>query len=532
MAEILSKEQCPECAEEGRDSAKDNLVTFESGVKHCVAGHGTLGKDESIKKKEVELVHVGEGLKQGVFAPLPSRNISKSTCEFYNYMVNFEEKIQIANYLDVAGNIKMQQIRTIDKKFPVYGDKNYNNTLWGMHLFTPSDQVFITITEGQIDTLSVAEAFSCKYPVVSLPRGVGTENSETRDAKIDRAAKVLEHNKKYLDGFKYVVLAFDNDEPGRKATQDCIKLFEPGKVRVAQWPEKDANDLKKKGDESGIRKTIYNATEYIPAPILTGDALLNTLKEYSPKSRPWPWATANRIISPIFVPGIYTIAALPCVGKTTLMADIMRSVIESGGKVGVISLEETVQKMLIKLTSAIMGLDLKHVRNRALTEEEIEQCRPVAQSIVTYDHKTYGSSLTSILENLPYIARSLSCEFIMFDNLSYSATGLSEDERRGIDQAMIQLKDSSTKYEYTLFNVCHLNDDSDDVSQASIRGSRGVHMYSDYEIYLSRDVESDNPFDRNTLKFYIKKDRETGEDVGKSFKLYYNSQTQRLEDML
>jgi len=527
---ILKKEQCPMCKEEGLDSAEDNLVTFaDTGVKYCHRHHvlksGLKDLLSSNVPWEPEPMPVpppitGSGLIEGEYAEIKSRGLTKETCEFYGYQINREKALHIANYCDAAGQVKMQQLRTADKKFPIQGDKSYNETLWGMHKFTPNENVFITITEGHIDALSVAQAFDCKYPVVSLPNGCAG------------AVRVITKEMHKLVGFKYVVLAFDNDEPGRKATEECLKLFEPGKVRVVRFGDgrKDASDYLQAGDVRGLRDAVYNAVAYIPPSILTGQALLDTLKDYKSKSIEWPWASFNKFLQPIYVPGIYTIAALPGVGKTVLMADIMRSVIASGKRVGVISLEESVQKLLIKITTMLTGVDLRGIRNRVMTDEEVELCRTTSESIATFDHKTYGSDLIKIVENLPYIAQSLECEVIIFDNLSYSATSAGDDERRAIDTAMIQLKDSSTKYEYVLFNICHLND-TEDPKAATIRGSRGVAMYSDFIIHLSRNTEAENELERNTLTFHVKKDRETGEDTGKFLKLRFNPETKRLGDM-
>lgn len=533
--EIVSKEQCPECREEGRDSAEDNLTTFRSGVQYCVAGHGTLGvqKDGQSETKSIDKVAkinqaIEDGkllikksspdLVEGYFPTHPIRGISPKTFEYYGYQINKEKKLHIANYYNEAGQVVMQQTRDDKKQFYLLGDKSYNNTLYGSWLYTPDERVFITITEGQLDALSISESFDRKYPVVSLPNGASA------------AEKVIRANQKYLSGFKYVVLAFDGDGPGQEAVNNCLSLFEPGKLRIARFQRKDANEHLKVGEKKEIRDAVYGAVEYIPEPILTGQGLLDTLKDYKSNCKPWPWESVNRVISPIYIPGIYTIAGKPGRGKTVMMGEIMRHVVESGSKIGVISLEESVQKLILKLATALTGHDLRNIRNRALTEEEIELCRFTADNIVTFDHRTYGSKLETIIENLPYIAQSLNCEFVLFDNLSYSATNTEEDERRGIDQAMIKLKDNTTKHNYTLFNVTHLNEDNDDYKKCTIRGSRGISMYSDYIIYLDRDVESSDINIRNKLEFYIKKDRESGFDTGKCFSLKYNPCTRRLED--
>lgn len=519
-AKVILKEQCPKCADEGLDTSEDNQVTFQSGVRHCHR-HGVLGTSGAVMVhgiRELEPVRITlDGLiSNGEYADIKSRGILKKTCEFYGYQVQKDKGVHIANYYDDAGNVKMQQHRTSDKKFPIYGDKSYNDTLWGMHKFTPSDNVFITITEGHIDALSVAQVFDCKYPVVSLPNGANS------------GYEVIKRNLHKLSQFKYVILAFDNDKPGREATEECISLFEPGKVRVAKWKRKDANEyFNGKTLEwenlAELRQTIYNAVAYLPPSILTGESLLNTLKGYNLKSIPWPWKSFNERLHGIDIPSVITIAGLPEHGKTTMMADIMRYEIKRSNKVGVISLEQSIPKLLLKTTSLLTGFDIKKIRNRDLTDEEREYCRETAESIVTHDHRTYGSDINVILKNLPYIAQALNCEVIIFDNLSYSISGGRDEERREIDRAMIALKDSSTKYEYVLFNICHLNDNDD--NKDSIRGSRGVQMYSDYVIHISRDFETD------TLWSEVMKDREEGEDTGKKIPLKYNKITRGLEDL-
>jgi len=540
---VVRTELCPLCQEEGRDSDGDNLQIFDSGVMFCIASHGTIGKDQKLSKesngvdKEVEQVADKKSkFQEGEYRDIKSRALLKKTCKFYGYMVNAEKQIHIANYCNAAGELAMQQVRTADKKFPIFGNKEFNDTLWGAHLFTPDERVFITITEGQIDTLSVAQAFDCKYPVVSLPNGVRSDNSGN-----NRAAEVLAKNKKYLDGFKYVILAFDNDGPGNAATSACLKILEPGKVRIARWPDKDANDMLKLGDEAGIRKVVYGAVEYIPAPILTGAQLMTSLEGAVAQTRPWPWKAANKAIRPIRIPSVISIAAKAGIGKTEFVSEMMKGVIGSGGRIGVIALEQTIQGVLVRLTDSLTGTTLTNITNRAFTDEEKESCRWVADQLVIYDHITYGSDIQAIVDNIAYMVKGLNCEMIVFDNLTYSATSIGGDERRGIDKAMVALKDSTVKYNYTLINVCHFKrDDETDlticdgdcpVNIKNIRGSQGIELYSDLVIGLHRDKMSDNDKIKNTLQAWVLKDRNPpGSDEGKHWKMKYDRTTKRLGD--
>ncbi len=522
--EVISKEACVECQEEGLDSAGDNLVTFRSGVQYCVARHGTMGMNKENRAllipKVDKVIKASSDLYEGEYPNTPIRNISPKTFEFYGYQINKEKQCHIANYYNEAGQAVMQQIRDAQKNFPLRGDTSYNNTLYGAHLFTPDERVFITITEGQLDALSIAEAFDRKYPVVSLPNGCQT------------APKVLLANQKYLSGFKYVVLAFDNDGPGQDAINQCLKLFEPGKLRIVKWTRKDANEHLKENEHSIIRNLVYNAVEYMPEPVLSGDVWLKSLEGYQRTTRAWPWPETWGLIQPMSIPGIYTLASAPGVGKTQVVADLIKHAINVTGRVGVISLEESAQTLLIKIADMLNGTKLAEVSNRAYTSEEIELCRKTTEQVVTYDQRTFGSSLETILDNLPYIVNSIGCDTVIFDNLSFAATNETDDERRALDKSIIRLKDSTTKYNYLLINVCHTNSDNSDYKTATIRGSRGIMMYSDMVIHLGREVESTDPTIRNTLNFYIKKDRLTGKDTGKSFSLSYNPITRSFKGPL
>lgn len=519
-ASVINKEPCQKCIVEGLDTTGDNCVTFESGVQHCHR-HGVIGVPH--KQENNNLSSKGD-LLDGIYCDIRSRKISKETCEFYGYKINAEKKVHIAQWFDEAGNVVMQQLRhptksNGKKSFEFRGNtERYGKELTGMHKFQPNEKKFITITEGQIDMLSLGEIFGCNWPVVSLPNGASA------------AYEVIKHNLPKLLKFKHVVLAFDNDEPGRLATEECLGLFPPGKVRVASWRRKDANEHLVADEYSEMKDIIHGAVAYVPSTILTGDSLLERLDGYSSRTLDWPWKTLKDNLSPISVPSVITVAALPNTGKTILMAELIKHFIGDGRKVGIISLEESIPHLVLKLASKITGVPLNKIHDRQLTDEEKDLCKWVTDSLVTFDHEAYGSDLEAILDALPYIARSLDCEVVIFDNLSYSATNTRDDERRHIDKAMIALKDSSTKHDFVLFNVAHLNQDDTEAKAATMRGSRGIFMYSDYVLYLDRDIESEDVLERNTLKFYVKKDRATGEDVGKFLKMYYNQDKQCLED--
>ena len=518
------KEQCYLCRKEGLDTTGDNLVTFkDTGIKYCFR-HGTL---RSNRVENNMIKNNDENFIEGVYGDLPSRKIKKSVCEFYDYKVDYDKKIHIANYHDSSGKVVMQQIRTMDKKFPIIGDTNYKNNLWGLDRFTCNKNIFITITEGQIDAMSIAQVFDCKYPVVSLPNGCSN------------AHNVIRSNMNKLRGFKYVVLAFDSDKPGMDAIKECIKEFEPGEVRIARFRRKDANEHLINGEDSEIRQNIYNAVEYMPPPVLTGDNLLNRLNNYTYVTKLWPFKKMNELFNPIKVPSVISVVSKPKRGKTEFMAAIARFEISNGGNIAIISLEQSPEETFLKQVSGQIGENLCNLAaNRCLNDEERSLCEPYKNKIVIYDHVNYGQKITDIIDNIPYMVKTLKCQLLIFDNLTSAISSTIGDDRKNIDKSISDLKALTIKYNFTLFNIMHLKrNDNHTISEEDeqpnveqIRGTQGIEAFSDCVIGLHRNIRSQDMQEKNTLYVTVLADRMPGNKTGNQVKLIYNQTTGFLED--
>src|SRR5690606_10122518 len=135
--------------------------------------------------------------------------------------------VQVAPYY-FRGTLTAQHIRTPDKEFFWTGEAKHLE-LFGQHLWRNGGKR-IVVTEGEIDCLTVAQVFGLNWPVVSVPNGAQS------------AKKYIQQNLEFLEAFEEIVLAFDNDEPGRQAAEECASILTPGKVKIANWgPYKDAS---------------------------------------------------------------------------------------------------------------------------------------------------------------------------------------------------------------------------------------------------------------------------------------------------
>jgi twinkle protein len=118
----------------------------------------------------------------------------------------------------------------------------------------------VVITEGELDRMSISQAFDNKWPTGSLPNGAGS------------AKKAILADYEKLCRFDSIVLCFDNDEPGQKALKEACELLPVGKVKIMSLPKKDANAvlMDKALGPAVLVRAFWDATPYRPDGIREG----------------------------------------------------------------------------------------------------------------------------------------------------------------------------------------------------------------------------------------------------------------------
>jgi twinkle protein len=226
---------CPNCG------SSDANGVYDDGHQYCFScqTYTHAGVPKKISKASSDLL-------SGEVVALPKRNLKEDTCRKFAYQVvkQGKEYVQIAPYYNKDGEMVAQKIRTPDKQFKILGDIStalpYGAQLWGKGKK-------IVVTEGEIDAMSVSQAQGNKWPVVSVPNGA------------QAAKKHMSKNFEFYDSYEEIILMFDQDEPGIKASRECAELFTPGKAKIAKLSMKDANELLVAGKEQEIIQAIWNA---------------------------------------------------------------------------------------------------------------------------------------------------------------------------------------------------------------------------------------------------------------------------------
>ena len=390
-----------------------------------------------------------------------------------------------------------------------------------------SDRRSIIVTEGELDALSVSQAQDCKYPVVSLPNGAAG------------SVKAIKASYDYLCEFDKIVLMFDMDADGRKASNDCAELLPPTKVFIADLGEfKDANEALVAGQPGAIIKAFFNAKPYRPDGIVAASDLLDTLMvEDEFDGVPYPWEPLNEMTGGgLRQAELVVVTAGSGVGKSTFVKELAYSLHQvHGQRVGLIMLEESNKTTLRSLIGIHANKNLV-TDPTAISPKEYHKLRTEmfgeGREIFLYDH--FGSSdVDNIINRIRYLVRACGCRWVILDHLSILVSGTeTNDERKLIDVAMTKLRTLVSETGIGLIAISHLKRPSGDkghedgaaVHLGQLRGSHSIAQLSD--IVLGAQKPSSDPTG-DSIEIWVLKNRRTGQR-GPAVVLEYDRETGRL----
>lgn len=421
------------------------------------------------------------------------------------------------------------KVRFPDKEFAVQGDIKHSG-LFGSQLFPAGSAKFITLVEGEYDTMAAYELTGSRWPTVGVRNGA------------DGATKCVADNFEYLNSFPNIVIVMDKDEgkinertgqvryPGQEAAVAVAGMFPIGKVKVLTLAEaKDPNDYLKNGMREQFNREWWASPTFTPSGIKLGREMWDEISERKNyETVPYPWGTLNTQTYGIRLSEFVVVTAETGVGKTSVLKEVefnIRKVNPDAG-IGLLHLEETNADTALGLMSieANLPLHLPDVRETIKKEELREYYDRVVNTdkLVVYDH--FGSnSIQEILNKVRHM-HNLGCKYIILDHLSIVVSDQSGDERKQLDEIATKLKTLCMELNIAVIAVIHQN------RSGQIRGTAGVEQLANIVIKLLRDRLSEDPWRRNVIKIIVEKNRFCGR-TGPGAYLHYNEFTGRLTEL-
>jgi twinkle protein len=517
MSKIVVRNQ--PCLDQVDCKSSDARQVYEGGTSFCFACRKWANGDEQEFEKAVK--HEMEEVSQSVTAaieraatlprrPIPERKISRAVTEFYNIGFGFDTAGKVSTHYYPYDGGKAFKKRVLPKSFSWLGS---STGLFGRSLFNGGGKRII-ITEGEIDTLSIAQAVYDKYrkfyPVVGLSSSVMT--------------KSLLDERDWLRTFGEVVICFDNDEAGKKATAEAIKIIGADKAKLVKLPTNDANDMLMANGSQALMQCIFDAEAYMPSGIIGKEEIWESLVKYNDvPSIPYPSCLTgvNTKLKGMRSGEITLLISGTGSGKSTILREVMLDLIENhpDTKVGIVSLEESPAETARKLAGMVIE------RNPANEEIELADLKVGFDAVfgddrvVVLDHQ--GSiNDSSIIDKLEYMCLS-GCTHLFIDHItilvSEGVDKLTGNEAQ--DKIMNELLRLAKRYPVWIGLVSHLRktqtggtsfEEGKLPSLDDIRGSGSVKQVSFDIISFARNLTAEDDEERNTIKMRILKSRYTG----------------------
>jgi Replicative DNA helicase len=492
---------CPECP------STDAYSIDKDGVGFCFSCNKPFGKKGNELSEDTTYT----------YEYLPRRGITKETHEFFGVLTQINDKgvpVSVA-YPYANGSTK---VRTLNPKGFFSRGAMSEASGWAAEKFPAGSAKAITITEGEDDAMSVWQMLG-RYPVYSVRSATSAVADVRRD--FDK-----------LNSFEKIYLALDNDNPGKKATQELAAIFGFQKVyHVKLAPYKDAHDFLEAGKITEFRNSWYNAGRFLPEGIKSSFSDIDGILDRASKEPgvSWPFPTLTALTGGLKRGRAYLISGLEGIGKTELFhaTEFHLAKNDPDANIGILHFEEPTEDTIKKQA----GYELRvpaHADDSNISIEEIKAAfRKVAgreDRIHFLEH--YGSEEPDvILSKIRFLVAACQCKYIFLDNITVLTTGRMQDSAtKELDWLSTRLVMLAKELRFVLVVISHENDNE------QTRGSHNISKVFDVWVNLKRNLKSDNEYLRRVIYATIFKNRQSWK-TGPAGRFIYDPATSVLSEI-
>ena len=422
----------------------------------------------------------------------------------------------------------------LTKTFNCIGDCK-DTDLFGMNVVPPNGKR-IYITEGECDALALYQVLKesstihdWEPSVVSLSTGSSS------------AANQINRNFDYLDSFEQIIFVLDQDEPGKKATDEACMVL-PHKSYVAKLSLKDPNEMLVQGKGNEMYwACMKHYTKYQPDNIINGADTWELYKNNkNKKCIPYPWPDLNSKTYGARLGEVVTITSGSGSGKTQFMREIKHHFHNTTDyKFADIALEEGVGDTVSGLMSVQMNKRL-HLPDTVVSELEEKAAHAYLFDTKRWDYYDHfgGMDDSNLFNKIRWFANN-DHKVIFLDHLSIIVSEFAADgnERQRIDTIMTKLAKMAKELNILIFLIVHLRKTSTSSGKSfeegvvpsldDLRGSGSLKQLSWDVLAISRNQQHTDHYSANTSLVTVLKCRFTGR-TGEADYLHFVGSTGRM----
>ncbi len=364
------------------------------------------------------------------------RNIPAEVIERYG--VGEKGKVVIFPFLRDGELIMAKEREAVDGARPKPTESGCEKILFGWQAIDDNERV-VVITEGEIDALSMA---AYGWPAMSVPFGGGGGNKQDW----------IENEYDNLARFEEIILALDNDDEGKRATEEIIKRLGRHRCRVVELPRKDANECLVDGvPVEEIDAAIQNAKTVAPDTVTrVKDYTSNVVSLFWPEGgqeEGYTFQHPSLRDKVVFRPGELTVwTGATGSGKSQILSDCSIGWLDEGSKVCVASLEMAPAQTLKRMVKQAGGTDRP-------TEQFIHAVMEWLHDGLFIYNVVGKEKVKELLDAFDYCRARYGCDQFIIDSLM--RLGIASDDYTAQEQAVYQIVNWTIKHNVHVHLVAH-----------------------------------------------------------------------------
>ena len=536
--------ECPYCHGGRRHDKETFSINLENGTFHCFrsgcgkSGHfvelardfgfpldfGEIKQYRTLKQKEIIT-------KLEAILYLESRGISEATAKRYKITTRNDHKnILVFPFLDENNVMQFVKYRKIDfdskrDKNKEWCEENTKPILFGMAQCEKRGT--LVITEGQMDSLSVAE---CGIKnAVSVPNGA-------------KGFTWIQHCREFLDRFQEVIV-FGDHEHGHITLVDELQVRLNQKVKVVQAAdylgEKDANDILRKYGKDAIRHAVKNAK----VPEIKNIKKLSKVQSVDLEALPkikTGISKLDRTLGGIYYGQVVLLSGKRGEGKSTLMSQMVAEALDQGVNVFVYSGELPDFHFKRWLDMQLAGTANLMERQDIFGETYWSIPDDVQEKLnAWYDDRAFiydngfveddGGKNEALLQTIERAVRQYDIRLVCVDNLMTAMESNGNDLYNAQSEFVGGLKRLAMRYNIAVILVAHPKKKKDgEIENDDVSGSSEITNKVDTVLFYNRtNMDSTG---EGSARIFVTKNRMNGKLLtgDKSIMMLYSQSCKRV----
>lgn len=521
--QCIRREPCPHCPSsdavqifEREDGTEDGFCfACSKFVDKCSTG------SKPIHVEKVETAMTVDVQKLPCRA-LPDRGITNATAKAFDVRVAVDPKdgttITHHFYQDTKdGKPVGYEVREVaSKEFRSQGDRKGALDLWNQSRTSGGRKLFIT--EGRCDAMALYQVVMDNTPakykhylpnVVSLTRGSSG------------AAKDIVNNINFLNKYEEVILCFDQDAAGAKATKEALKVYPSAKV--ATYSENDPNAMLLAGKAKELYQAcVWNSSVERMGEVVDVSDIIEAAMQKPAMGISFPWPTVTKACFGIRPGTIHCVGAAPKIGKTDHQHQLVHHLaLVEKVKVGVFDLENSPVRTAKKLASKEAKVDFTRP-DKEYSDDLLRESLLAFEGMVRFYDRCASRDWEDIRVAIQEMHILDGINIFILDPLTALVSRYASSEANDkLNEIATDMADLVQSYPITIFTYSHVNpkpkgkkthEAGARVYSSEFTGSRAMEKWFHYGHGISRDRTEECPEDRkNMSEFYMLFDREFGQ---------------------